>query len=170
MIEQLPFASSWHGVRHVAPAAAGRSGDRRLLRRPQPDGEAAGRDVVQDRYRPEGWPCVVPRIFVEDPAALVGFVGEVFEATGSYHPERPSEIWIGGSLLMIASALEREAAPAFLYVYVLDTDRAFQRALALGAECLEEPADMHYGDRRAMIRDPWGNRWQLATHRGRFTP
>jgi hypothetical protein len=25
------------------------------------------------------------------------------------------------------------------------------------------------GDRRAMVRDPWGNTWQIATHRGRFT-
>ena len=28
------------------------------------------------------------------------------------------------------------------------------------------PADMPYGDRRATVRDPWGNVWQIATHRG----
>jgi hypothetical protein len=27
-----------------------------------------------------------------------------------------------------------------------------------------------YGDRRAMIRDRWGDTWQIATHGGRFTP
>jgi uncharacterized glyoxalase superfamily protein PhnB len=24
---------------------------------------------------------------------------------------------------------------------------------------------MPYGDRRAMVEDRWGNRWQIATHR-----
>jgi PhnB protein len=35
---------------------------------------------------------------------------------------------------------------------------------------LEDPRDMPYGDRRAMIGDPSGNTWQIATHGGRFTP
>jgi len=24
---------------------------------------------------------------------------------------------------------------------------------------------MHYGDRRAMVKDTWGNLWQIATHK-----
>jgi uncharacterized glyoxalase superfamily protein PhnB len=60
--------------------------------------------------------------------------------------------------------------PAFLYVYVEDTDTAFRSAIDRGARSLEEPHETPYGDRRAMIRDPWGNTWQIATHRGRFTP
>jgi PhnB protein len=43
-------------------------------------------------------------------------------------------------------------------------------ALDRGAKSLEAPQDMPYGDRRAMVRDPWDNTWQIATHRGRFTP
>ena len=27
---------------------------------------------------------------------------------------------------------------------------------------MEVPTEMPYGDRRAMIADPWGNRWQIA--------
>jgi len=27
---------------------------------------------------------------------------------------------------------------------------------------IEHPADMPYGDRRATVRDPWGNTWQIA--------
>ena len=71
---------------------------------------------------------------------------------------------------MIGSTIERQPMPAFLYVYVEDTDSVFQRALDRGAESLEAPRDMPYGDRRAMVRDPWGNTWQIATHGGRFTP
>ena len=41
-----------------------------------------------------------------------------------------------------------------------------ERLLALesGAVCIEEPAQTPYGDRRAMIVDPFGNEWQIATY------
>jgi len=122
------------------------------------------------KHVPAGWPTVVPRIAVDDPAALVAFIQHVFNAVGEFHPDRPSELRIGDSLLMIGSTIERAAMPAFLYVYVEDADATFLRALDRGATSLEEPRDMAYGDRRAMIRDPWGNIWQIATHGGRFRP
>ena len=53
--------------------------------------------------------------------------------------------------------------PAFLYLYVDDADRAYARALEAGARSLEPPVDPPYRDRRAMVEDPWGNVWQLAT-------
>jgi uncharacterized glyoxalase superfamily protein PhnB len=59
----------------------------------------------------------------------------------------------------------RDPMPAFLYVYVDDTDSTYRRAIAADATSLEEPADMPYGDRRAMVRDAWGNTWQIATHK-----
>lgn len=54
---------------------------------------------------------------------------------------------------------------AFLYVYVEDADRTYQRAVDAGAISIEEPTDTPYGDRRATLRDSWGNMWQIATHR-----
>jgi uncharacterized glyoxalase superfamily protein PhnB len=113
---------------------------------------------------------VIPRIAVDEPEALVGFIRHVFGAVGSFHPERPSELWIGDSLLMVGSTIDRKAMPAFLYVYVEDADVVFRRAMDRGAEALEEPQEMPYGDRRATVRDRWGNTWQIATHRGHFTP
>ena len=121
-------------------------------------------------YAPAGWPAVIPRIAVDDPKSLVEFLRDVFGAQGEYNSERPSELRIDNSLIMIGSTIEREAMPAFLYVYVQNADAAYRRAVELGAESLEEPQDTPYGDRRAMIRDQWGNKWQIATHRGRFTP
>ena len=59
----------------------------------------------------------------------------------------------------------REANPAFLYVYVADADETYRRAIKAGAVAVEEPVDMPYGDRRAMVRDSWGNLWQMATRR-----
>ena len=70
---------------------------------------------------------------------------------------------------MVGSNHGRKAMPAFLYVYVQDADTVFQRALERGAKPIEEPRGTPYGDRRAMAEDSWGNAWQIATHRGRFS-
>jgi uncharacterized glyoxalase superfamily protein PhnB len=122
------------------------------------------------KHVPAGWPAVVPRIAVDDPEALVKFIQHVFGAVGEFHAERPSELRIGDSLIMVGSTVVREPMRAFLYVYLEDTDTAFRRAIDRGAQSLEEPHETPYGDRRAMVRDPWSNMWQIATHRGRFTP
>jgi PhnB protein len=99
---------------------------------------------------------------VADAQAQVEFLRVVFDASGEVHPDRPAEIRIGDSLVMVTSAAEREPFPAFLYVYVDDADSTYRRALEAGAVSLEEPLDTPYGDRRAMIRDPSGNVFQIA--------
>jgi len=110
----------------------------------------------------EGFHSITPRIVVSDAAAQVAFLRTVFDATGEQHAGRPAEICIGDSLVMVTPAGDRELFPAFLYVYVGDADAVYRRALAAGATSLEEPLDTPYGDRRAMVRDPFGNVWQIA--------
>jgi len=116
---------------------------------------------------PAGWRTVTPRIVVEDAAALVAFLKSVFGATGDLQADAPSQITIGDSLLMVSAAGPRDTFPAFLYVYVEDADDTCQRAVNAGAALLEAVWDTPYGDRRGMVRDPWGNVWQVATHRPR---
>jgi len=50
-------------------------------------------------------------------------------------------------MIMVGGILELAATTSFLYIYVSDTDETYQRALVLGAESMEEPQDMPYGDR-----------------------
>lgn len=115
-------------------------------------------------YKPPGWPSVVPRIFTPDVEHLVAFLAHVFGAEGDYRPGAPAELRIGDSMLMVSDgAGVREPTPAFLYVYVPDADQAFERAKGAGAVVVEAPTDTPYGDRRATVRDPWGNHWQIAT-------
>jgi PhnB protein len=109
------------------------------------------------RYR-----SVTPRLVVGDVEAQVRFFREVFAATGDVETGRPTEVRIGDSVIMISSTAEREPFPAFLYVYVNDADDTFWRAVDAGAQVLEEPLDTPYGDRRAMVRDPFGNVLQIA--------
>ncbi len=63
---------------------------------------------------------------------------------------------------MVIPAGEREHFPAFLYVYVNNVDITYRRALEAGAVSLEEPLRTPYGDREAMVRDPFGNVFQIA--------
>ena len=105
---------------------------------------------------------VTPRMVVSDAAAAVEFLRAVFDAVGQVQAGRPTEVRIGDSLVMVTSATEREPFPAFLYVYVGDADLVYNRALNAGAISLEAPLNTPYGDRRAMVRDPFGNVFQIA--------
>ena len=78
--------------------------------------------------------------------------------------DAPSLMRIGDSIIMVSAAGARKPKPAFLYLYVNDTDMTYRRALDAGAVSVEEPNETPYGDRRAMITDPCGNDWQIATY------
>jgi uncharacterized glyoxalase superfamily protein PhnB len=119
--------------------------------------------VSASPFAPEGWHTVTPRIVVDDARGLVAFLVNVFEAAGEYRSDRPSEIHIGDSIVMITDTGVRPASPAFLYAYVSDTDATYRRAIDAGARSLEAPGDTPYGDRRCMVEDQWGNTWQIAT-------
>jgi uncharacterized glyoxalase superfamily protein PhnB len=116
-----------------------------------------------NRFQPPDKHTVTPRIITPTPEAMVGFIKHVFGATGDFHTNRPSEIRIGDSVIMVSDGDGlRPALPVFLYVYVEDVDTVYRRAVEAGAESLEPPSDRHYGDRRAMVQDAWGNLWQIA--------
>ena len=114
---------------------------------------------------PDGWHSVTPRLVVHDPELLVRFLKSTFDAMGEYAAQAPSQMKIGDSIVMVSAAGARDANPSFLYVYVDDVDATYRRALQAGAASIEEPQDVPYGDRRAMVKDPCGNDWQIATHK-----
>ncbi len=120
---------------------------------------------MSSTYTPPNWPALIPRLAVADTAAAVEFLRSVFGAVGDYNENRPSELRIDNSLIMVGDILERMPTTAFLYLYVPDVDSTYTKAIDLGAQSIEEPVEMPYGDRRAMFADPWGNHWQVATHR-----
>jgi len=109
-----------------------------------------------------GFPTVVPRMVVRDLVAAVAFLRTVFGATGEVESGRPAQLRLGDSLVMVSAEGERALFPAFLHICVADVDATYRRAVDCGATSLEEPADQPYGDRRAMVRDPFGNVFQIA--------
>ncbi|MFI4933795.1 MAG: VOC family protein [Caulobacterales bacterium] len=117
-----------------------------------------------NRFQPDGWPTVTPRIFTDDVEGLVAFLRSVFHGSCDFNPGRPAEVKIGDSMVMVSHGDGvRAAQTAFLYVYVEDAEDAYRKALDAGAVSIEAPTTMPYGDRRATIQDGWGNTWQIAT-------
>lgn len=57
-----------------------------------------------------------------------------------------------------------------MHVYVDDVDRLGDRAARAGAEVLQEPTNMFYGDRTVMLRDLFGHVWVFLTHVEDLTP
>ena len=79
--------------------------------------------------------------------------GELFKHIQDEYPEMDARgpRTIGGS-------------PVTLHVYVEDADAVFERAVQAGARPLRPVEDQFYGDRSGQFEDPFGHRWNVATH------
>jgi PhnB protein len=51
-----------------------------------------------------------------------------------------------------------------VHVYVEDADAVFAKALERGATVSREMETQFYGDRSGQFVDPWGHRWNVASH------
>ncbi len=123
------------------------------------------------RHVPEGYHTATPYLVVPGVARVIDFLSQTFDAKETERMTRPdgaimhAEVRIGDSPIMLGEpAGQFQPMPASIYVYVPDTDAAYQRALRAGATSLMEPADQFYGDRNAGVRDPAGNVWWIGTH------
>src|SRR5215468_5217748 len=88
---------------------------------------------------PEGFHSLTPYLFAEGAARLIDFISAAFEGKVMFQQQRPdgavmhATIRIGDSILMLADPTpEFEAMPSSIYLYVLDCDTVYQRALASG--------------------------------------
>jgi PhnB protein len=130
---------------------------------------------------PKGYRTVTPYLVAQDGPALLEFAKqafgaeEVFRTVGSAGGMH-AEARIGDSMLMVGGGIpgrEFRSTPNThaLHVYVEDADAVYQKALAAGAITIDEPRDQEYGERSASVKDPAGNYWYIATHKGKtYTP
>ena len=101
---------------------------------------------------------------------MLDFVVDVFggEVLDIYEEEgliRHSEVRVGDSRLMVASANEEFGVfPVMMNIYVEDVDATYARAIAHGATSLRPPEDQFYGDRTGGVLDSQGNQWWISTH------
>jgi PhnB protein len=122
-------------------------------------------------WKPERYHSITPYLIINNAEHLIEFLKQAFDAEELSRMAQPdggimhAELRIGDSTLMLADATEQyPPTPAFLYLYVENTDAVYQKALTAGATSIREPTDEFYGDRTAAVKDAFGNQWGIATH------
>ena len=123
------------------------------------------------RHIPKGHHTVTPYLIVPGVDRVIAFLEQAFDASAGERMTDPNgriqhvEVRIGDSVIMMGEPNEKfPAMPSMIYLYVPDTDAAYQRAVQAGGTSLMEPADQFYGDRNAGVRGPSGNIWWIGTH------
>jgi PhnB protein len=128
---------------------------------------------------PDSYPRVTPHLSVNGGADAIDFYTSVFGATERMRMATPdgsiahAEIEIGGALIMLGDEVPGTTdpspktlggTPVALFTYVAEVDDVFRRAIEAGAKEVSPPEDHFYGDRVGTFDDPFGHRWNVATH------
>ena len=128
---------------------------------------------------PDGYPRVTPYLHVDGATRAIEFYSTVFGATERMRMPAPggrighAELQIGDSVIMLADEFPDMnvrgpktigGTPVTVMVYVEDVDQVFSRAVKAGAKEIRPVMDQFYGDRSGEFEDPFGHRWNVATH------
>jgi len=126
-----------------------------------------------------------PHVFVTDAAAAVRFYRQAFDATELFRNTLPDgrvlfvEVAFGPAKLLVSEEMVELGAlaptslggsPVLLLLETDDVDAVAERALAAGAEVEMPVAEMFWGERYGVVRDPFGHRWALCTRREQLDP
>lgn len=128
---------------------------------------------------PAEYPRVTPYLSIDGAANGIEFYCDILGATEKVRMGGPdgkvahAELAIGGSMIMLADKFPDLGAPTpkdlggsavTLMVYVEDVDDVFARAMKAGAKEIAPVQDQFYGDRSGQFEDPFGHRWNVASH------
>lgn len=138
---------------------------------------------------PEGREGLIPHLVCIPCSAAIAFYKQAFGAQEPMPPFtmpdgriRHAALMIDGHPLFLVDELEGlgpadihsegiEQKPVMIiHRYVVDVDAAVQRAVDAGATVVSPPTDMFWGDRYAVVKDPFNHHWSLATHLRDATP
>jgi PhnB protein len=128
---------------------------------------------------PDDYPRVTPYLYIDGAGAAIDFYCSVLGARERMRMAGPdgrvghAELELGDSMIMLADQNPDMdvrgpraigGTPMSLHVYVEDADGVFDRAIQAGAKALRSVEDQFYGDRSGQFEDPFGHRWNVATH------
>ena len=128
---------------------------------------------------PEGYPRVTPYLCIDGAAAAIDFYTAVLGAEERMRMPGPdgkighAELLVGDAVVMLAdeypemdirSPTSIGGSPVTIHVYVEDVDRVFEQAIAAGATELQALQNQFYGDRSGQFVDPFGHKWNVASH------
>ncbi|HEV7888482.1 MAG TPA: VOC family protein [Acidimicrobiales bacterium] len=122
--------------------------------------------------------AVVPYLCARDARAALDYYSKAFNATEDSRIEMEdgrlghAEFSIGDAVFYlsdeylemgVASPQTLGGTPVALHLTIPNVDAVFEQAVAAGATALRPPADQDYGLRSAVVVDPFGHRWFLAS-------
>ena len=128
---------------------------------------------------PDDYPRVTPYLYIDGASAAIDFYCAVLGAKERMRMPGPdgkighAELELGDSMIMLAdqnrdmdilSPRAIGGTPIAMHVYVEDADSVFEQAIQAGAKALRPIEDQFYGDRSGQFEDPFGHRWNVATH------
>ena len=134
---------------------------------------------------PEGYNTATPYLTVDGASSALDFYKKAFGATERMRMPGPggkvmhAEFQIGDSTIMIADEFPEMdvrgpmtlgGSAVSIMLYVEDVDSVVDQAVAAGAEVIRPIKDQFYGDRSGAIKDPFGHKWQIATHKEDVSP
>jgi len=127
---------------------------------------------------PDNSSIIIPRLICKDPGAEIDFCVAVFEAKVlNRRPGPNATVWHGlltirEEMLMIEAEVPalpgkppatNGSSPVMIFVYVPDVDRTVGLALERGAKVVLPAQNQFWGDRSAVIMDPAGHVWTVAS-------
>lgn len=128
---------------------------------------------------PDGYTRVTPYLCVNGAEAAIEFSAAVFGATERMRLPTPdgkighSEVQIGDGPIMLSDEFPDwgvtapptvGGSPVTIGVDAEDVDAAYEAAIAAGATGTMPVKDQFYGDRSCRFIDPFGHKWDVATH------
>lgn len=134
---------------------------------------------------PDGYHSVTPHLAIRGAAAAIEFYAKAFGAEELFRMPGPggivmhAEVRLGDSIVMLGEESPEMGATApptiggsavGLLLYVADVDGACNRATNAGCTLEMPPTDMFWGDRYCKLRDPFGHKWSIATHKEDVSP
>ena len=134
---------------------------------------------------PKGYHTVTPYLIFRGAAEAIDFYRRAFGAKEITRMPMPdgriahAELQIGDSRLMLGDESPEMGARApqsvggtcvHIFLYLKDVDKTFAQASTAGATVEMPPTDMFWGDRYCKLQDPFGHKWNLATHIEDVTP
>lgn len=128
---------------------------------------------------PPGMTSITPHLVCRGAAEAIDFYTKAFGAVeqarlpGADGRLMHALLIIGNAALMLVdeypeqgavSPLTLKGSPVTIHLYVDDVDATVAQAVAAGAQVIMPVADMFWGDRYGVLKDPFGHQWSVATH------
>ena len=127
---------------------------------------------------PEGFHTITPQLTMENAGQVIDWYKRAFgaqEVSRSLGPDGKvmhAEVRIGNSPFFVNDVMPQQkgprdlgGSPASFWLYVEDSDRVFNTAVAAGGTVQMPLDNQFWGDRAGAVADPAGYTWWIATRK-----